>query len=105
VEAQACGTPVIAYGKGGSLETVRGWGDTANPTGVFFEQQTVESLNRAVDTFEAKLAEFDPVAIRRHAETFSTARFRREFKSFVDRAVQTWQAENRQPMHHIDATP
>jgi glycosyltransferase involved in cell wall biosynthesis len=103
VEAQACGTPVIAYGKGGSLETVRGWG--LSPTGVFFEHQSLESLNRAVDTFEAKLAEFDPIAIRRHAETFSTPRFCREFKSFVDRAVQTWQAENRQPMHHIDARP
>jgi glycosyltransferase involved in cell wall biosynthesis len=105
VEAQACGTPVIAYGKGGSLETVRGWGNTANPTGMFFEQQTVDSLNRAVDTFEAKLAEFDSVAIRRHSETFSTARFRLEFNYFVDTAVQAWQAENRQPMQHIDATP
>lgn len=105
VEAQACGTPVIAYGKGGSLETVRGWGNTANPTGVFFEQQTVESLNHAVDTFEAKLAEFDPIAIRRHAETFSTARFRREFQCFVDSAVQAWQAETRQQPQHINATP
>ncbi len=51
VEAQACATPVIAYGKGGSLETVRPYGVT-NPTGVFFDEQTASSLNDAVLKFE-----------------------------------------------------
>ena len=51
VEAQACGTPVIAYGKGGALETVRGL-DEENPTGLFFEEQTVESIVKAVNRFE-----------------------------------------------------
>jgi glycosyltransferase involved in cell wall biosynthesis len=105
VEAQSCGTPVIAYGKGGSLETVKGLDGAANPTGVFFEQQSVESLNRAVDTCEANLAVFDPAAIRQHAETFSTARFRREFQSFVDSAVKAWQIENRQQIQQIHAPP
>ena len=105
VEAQACGTPVIAYGKGGSLETVKGLDDAANPTGVFFEQQSVESLNRAVDTFEANLALFDPGAIRQHAETFSAARFCREFRSFVESAVEAWRIENRRQTRKIHAPP
>src|SRR6185437_10805102 len=53
VEAQACGTPVIAYGKGGALETVRDLPD-ARPTGIFFGEQTVESIVAAVENFAAR---------------------------------------------------
>ncbi len=53
VEAQAAGTPVIAYSKGGALETIRGL-DHAQPTGVFFEEQTVSSLLNAIQTFESQ---------------------------------------------------
>nr|MDA3919426.1 glycosyltransferase [Salinisphaera sp.] len=50
VEAQACGTPVIAFGRGGALETVNG-PDHSAPTGIFFGEQTAESVSRAVRQF------------------------------------------------------
>ncbi len=83
VEAQACGIPVIAYGRGGALETVRGL-DDASPTGVFFGEQSAESLARAVRTFENLLAPIDSPTCRSNAERFSEERFRREFAAFVE---------------------
>lgn len=73
LEAQAVGTPVIAYGHGGALETVLGpeHGDAA--TGVFFTEQSAESLCHAVECFESMT--LDPLACRRQAERFSTQRF------------------------------
>ena len=62
LEAQACGTPVIAFGKGGSLETVRGTGHKR--TGVYFREQTADSLKEAVNEFVAIEKDFDPVEIR-----------------------------------------
>lgn len=82
VEAQACGTPVIAYGKGGALETV-----VDGKTGVFFNQQSVSSLKLAVERFEEMEDQFDCKAIRQHAELFNTNRFCMEFKAFVDQKV------------------
>lgn len=78
VEAQACGTPVIAYGKGGSLETV-----VEDMTGIFFDTQSLESLCRAVDRFEAMEHRFSPEAIREHAQGFSVAQFQTRFREFV----------------------
>lgn len=83
VEAQACGTPVIAYGKGGSLETVRPYGVT-NPTGVFFEEQTVSSLKEAVLKFEAIEDEILCIDCRSHAVKFSSERFRNEMNSYIE---------------------
>lgn len=77
VEAQACGTPVIAYGKGGSLETV-----VNGVTGVHFYEQTEKSLIDAVNLFERNKP-LDPNEIREHANKFSTDRFLKEFESFV----------------------
>lgn len=77
VEAQACGTPVIAYGKGGSLETV-----VNGVTGVHFYEQTEKSLIDAVNYFESSKA-LDPNEIREHANKFSTERFLKEFRNFV----------------------
>lgn len=74
VEAMACGTPVIAYGKGGAMETVIPLG-VPNPTGVFFEQQTVEGLIEAVRRFEAERNVFHTAALRKNAERFSKAVF------------------------------
>lgn len=74
VEAMACGTPVIAYGKGGATETVIPLG-AQNPTGVFFENQTVEGLMEAVRRFEAERSVFHPDALRKNAERFSKAVF------------------------------
>lgn len=79
VEAQACGTPVIAYARGGNLETV-----VSGVTGMFFDEQTPESLVRAVQQFEEM--QWDAMAIRRHAEHFSIPRFRQEFGDLVERA-------------------
>ncbi|WP_172513620.1 glycosyltransferase family 4 protein [Enterobacter roggenkampii] len=83
VEAQACGTPVIAFGKGGALETVRPVG-IENPTGIFFKQQTVTSLQDAIDEFEKTQSLFTPNACRENAERFSRARFDQEFRNFVE---------------------
>ncbi|MBM7540679.1 glycosyltransferase family 4 protein [Amphibacillus cookii] len=82
LEAQACGTPVIAYGKGGSLETVRGIAQIAEPTGLFFYQQKPEAIRRAVEQFERM--SFNPQHCRNHAINFSPQRFRREIKAFVE---------------------
>ena len=94
VEAQACGTPVIAFGKGGALETGRGLGvvDT-NPTGIFFAEQTVPAITAAVDEFEQNAAAFDPAAIRQHAEGFSVAHFKDAYRSFVLSKMAQWQAQ------------
>ena len=80
VEAQAAGAPVIAYGKGGVTETV-----IPGETGLFFGQQTVESLIQAVYKFEAHEHTFDRERIRQNAERFSRKRFQREFSEFVNR--------------------
>ncbi len=79
VEAQACGTPVIAYGRGGSLETV-----LEGRTGLFFHEQTEESLSAAVEAFE-RMPVFPAEVCRAHAEGFSISRFRDEFRGLVER--------------------
>jgi glycosyltransferase involved in cell wall biosynthesis len=78
VEAQACGIPVIAYGKGGVLETV-----VEGETGFFFEEQNETALIEAINAFEGS-ALLDPEVIRQNAERFNKARFLREMKSFVE---------------------
>lgn len=84
VEAQACGTPVIAFGKGGVLETVcvEGPGER---TGVFFKSQTVESLIEAVIGFESG-QEISSQACRRNAERFAIPVFRERFSEVINRA-------------------
>jgi glycosyltransferase involved in cell wall biosynthesis len=86
VEAQACGTPVIAFGKGGVLETVKGL-ETDNPTGVFFAEQTVDSLTAAVKLFEQEGRQIKPEHCRANAIGFSADRFRREYQAFVTGAI------------------
>jgi glycosyltransferase involved in cell wall biosynthesis len=76
VEAMGCGTPVIAFGQGGVLETV-----VDGQTGLFFKEQTVSSLIDGVKRFERM--EWDPKKCRERAEVFSETRFNLEFKSFV----------------------
>jgi glycosyltransferase involved in cell wall biosynthesis len=82
VEAQAAGCPVIAFGKGGALETVVGWPEP-RATGVFFDAQTPQSLKGAVSIFETHEAEFSPQASRDNAERFGRTRFRSEFGEIV----------------------
>lgn len=86
VEAQACGTPVILFGRGGAPEAIRGL-DQVSPTGVFFPSQTVDSLIQAVEEFEAMEARILPAACRANAERFSVDRFRERFSSIVEGEV------------------
>ena len=81
IEAQACGTPVIAYAKGGVLETVRGL-DSETPTGVFYESQTPSSLIDAVKRFETN-TEFNAAKIREHALSFNQAHFKERLERFI----------------------
>lgn len=82
VEAQACGTPVIAYGVGGSAETVQGL-DSSAPTGVLFDAQTTGALLAAVDRFLAVEDSIEPAAVRRHAESFGKEIFHRKMQDLV----------------------
>ncbi|KPX25877.1 MULTISPECIES: glycosyltransferase family 4 protein [Pseudomonas syringae group genomosp. 2] len=88
VEAQACGTPVIAFGKGGIMETVHGL-DQPQPTGVLYRQQTVAALSAAIGEFEAAQSRISPQACRANAERFSVARFEQEIKAFVENRLAT----------------
>lgn len=88
VEAQACGTPVIAFGKGGALETVRPCG-VNKATGVFFYKQEIKSLVNAVQEFEKNIDVFNPQHCRENAIRFSEERFKQEITQFVD---QKWSA-------------
>ncbi|MBD3346045.1 MAG: glycosyltransferase [Chitinivibrionales bacterium] len=81
VEAQASGIPVIAYGRGGALETV-----IEGQTGIFFYKQDCTSIITAIKQFLQTEDNFDPAVIRKNAEQFPRARFEREFKEFVDKA-------------------
>lgn len=82
VEAQACGTPVIAYGRGGVLETVKN-----HETGVFFEEQTVESLIYAVREMDALGGTIRAQNCRKNAERFSIATFSTTFKTYVENVM------------------
>ncbi len=108
VEAQACGTPVIAFGKGGVTETVIPFDKlevkTENvepktldfelatcdlsPTGIFFYEQTPQALIEAVKRFESIEHKFNPYEIRKNAKRFSIERFKMEFKEFVDERIE-----------------
>lgn len=85
VEAQACGTPVIALGRGGARETV-----IDGITGVFFDSQTPQAIVTAVERFESE--QLDPCRIRQNAERFSVHRFRREIQELVGREYDLFQA-------------
>lgn len=97
VEAQACGTPVIAYGRGGSLETVRGRGDPRRRTGLFFDAQTVEAIVDAVESFEALPEPIRPEVCRAHAERFAPEQFRARFARAVEAAWAEFHGEVETP--------
>jgi glycosyltransferase involved in cell wall biosynthesis len=79
VQAQSAGRPVIAFGGGGALDTV-----IPGETGMLFDKLTVESLMAAMQQFEAE--DYDPVALRAHAERFDTQVFKRRISDFVEQA-------------------
>jgi glycosyltransferase involved in cell wall biosynthesis len=83
VEAQACGTPVIALGRGGATETIIPLGDSAAPTGVWFAEQSAECLMDALERFERSRDMFEPWALRHNALRFRAERFAAEIFAFV----------------------
>jgi len=89
VEAQSFGRPVIAYGHGGSLETVIGAGTCEDgfATGLYFREQTAESLQEAILKFERVQDTFNPLEIQKHAARFDTQNFVSEMASFVEGIV------------------
>lgn len=87
VEAQACGTPVIAFGRGGSLETVIPADIGEKPTGQFFYEQSAEDIIAAVRLFEEKRVVISPHACRENSERFSVKSFTNKIKAVVDDAA------------------
>jgi glycosyltransferase involved in cell wall biosynthesis len=95
VEAQACGASVIAFGKGGVTETVLPHGSRREPTGVFFAEQTAESLLDAMMLFESHANDFAAAPARRQALRFNATRFREELFGYLDGVLQSAIAERR----------
>ena len=89
VEAQACGTPIIAYSLGGATETVldmRKYPDSA--TGLLFSEQTEKALIEAVKFFESSQGYFQPEIIRKHADKFSQTVFQKHYFSFLQKCYE-----------------
>ncbi|ADU72294.1 glycosyltransferase family 4 protein [Pantoea sp. At-9b] len=82
VEAQACGTPVIAFGKGGALETIRPYGEEY-PTGLFFYEQSAAAIVEAVESFDIIGHDILPIDCRTNATRFSAERFRNELDTYI----------------------
>jgi glycosyltransferase involved in cell wall biosynthesis len=100
LEAQASGRPVIAYGRGGAVETIvpfeasqQQFPPGEEPTGVFFHELSVESLIAAVHLFRNRKGSFNPVAIRKHACGFSGDRFKTQIHAFVEGCLERRKAE------------
>ena len=87
VEAQACGRPVVAYGRGGALETI-----IPGETGLFFYEQTPSALNAVISQLEGCRGAFDPVTIRTNADRFAKERFQREFELFVRECLRQYRS-------------
>lgn len=84
LEAQACGTPVIAYKKGGAVETVIDL-ENENPTGVFFKEQSIQSLSDAVKLFELNKNKITPENCRLNSERFSEEKFLDSFRKLLSK--------------------
>lgn len=92
VEAQACGRPVIAFGKGGSLETVlsdRRVCPDEQPTGIFFFEQSPRALMNAIREFEATEQRFIPSAIREWTRKFDARRFERRLQEIAEDSLES----------------
>ena len=84
LEAQACGCPVIGFARGGLTETVCPLGETPEPTGVLFSEQTVDAACEAIERFERSADRFDPRAARHQAVLFRKDRFEAELFGYLD---------------------
>jgi glycosyltransferase involved in cell wall biosynthesis len=94
LEAQACGTPVIAYGKGGVLETLIDL-DSPTPTAVYFPEQTTSSIVEAVQRFERESDRIKPAACRENALRFAPERFRCELARLVGETYEAFSSARR----------
>ncbi|MBB2206009.1 glycosyltransferase [Gluconacetobacter takamatsuzukensis] len=101
-EAQACGTPVIAYGVGGACDIVID-ADAADPTGLLFAEQTAEAIVAAVRAFEQKRHRIRAETCRANAMRFSEAEFRRRFMEIVDEAIAARASQPPAPAGRIGA--
>jgi glycosyltransferase involved in cell wall biosynthesis len=95
LEAQACGTPVIAYARGGALETIRA-DNTPSKTGIFFYEKNVEAICNAIRTFEND-APISSHACRLNAQRFSLERFQHDFKVMVEKSFEAHRARISSP--------
>src|SRR5262245_3704473 len=86
-EAQACGTPLIAFGRGGALDIVQALGASREPTGILFKHQSVEAIKGAVEQFETQRQGINPSACRHNADRFSVTRFEREMRDALHAAM------------------
>jgi glycosyltransferase involved in cell wall biosynthesis len=103
LEAESCGRPVIAYGAAGSLETMRGQATAEGPaTGVWFPEQTVDSVIAGIQQFESREHEFDPAANAAFAQKFDIAHFITGFKQFLRDVLprENWPEELQQETPH-----
>lgn len=82
VEAMACGTPVLAFSRGGARDTV-----AEGISGLLFHEQTAASIRDAVDRFEARETPFDPARLNSHAQQFSAGRFRTEMHALIEKLM------------------
>jgi glycosyltransferase involved in cell wall biosynthesis len=101
LEAQACGTPVIAYGKGGALETIQGLLNELSPTGLFFTEQSEQAIQEAVAQFEGLATPILPSDCRINAMRFSQERFCEEFTGFVSRSLASFSSQSEGPSQKI----
>jgi len=84
LEAQACGTPVIAFGQGGATETVLEASADSSGTGLFFPRQSADSLAEAIERLEAHPGWFCPELARRQAERFAVEQFERHLVGYLE---------------------
>ena len=91
LEAQACGKPVIAYGKGGALETVRPWNESSskknNATGVFFYEQNPLAIKGAILQFERINEKIDPVNCRNNALKFDRNIYKKTMQNYIQSII------------------
>jgi glycosyltransferase involved in cell wall biosynthesis len=102
VEAQSFGRPVIAYARGGALESVKGVLPNdpfdSETTGVFFAEQSVDALVETIERFESMESRFSPPHIRAHARGFGEARFKAEISAFVEEKLAEFRSGKPQPV-------
>jgi len=103
VEAQACGTPVVAFGRGGASETIVPADHSTVGSGWLFHEQTAEALCRAMELCEAHPQQFDPELARRQAERFASERFERELVGYLEGGE--WRVESGESLNSQLSTP